>query len=1170
MFARSLIVIMMSCLVFWIGSADAATYYVKPNGNDNANGLTWANAWSTLNKVNTSVGRGDTVFFGTGIWRGELKIQPGYANDRTVYACSSFALTNGSGQYHFAKIYGSQPVTNWIQHSGNIYKARYTACDGGLLCQGDSLFWLQSGISSLTQPGRFYVTGDTIYAYVYNIGNRGYDPDNYAMEAAAAPIIWVNSGHGHSEGADYVTLWGLELKYAAVQIIRLENPLPTHFYVDHCKLSHIASLDFLTNNPACIYSANQDPHYSSYSRALACSIGYSICHGGSDHGTGITLYCAQNFTVDSCTFFGYFSANCINFKRSVKYSVVKNSIFNPTNAQVAVEFKADAQYDSAYFNVAMGNINNGFIAYSDFPSIYPNSNYLYCLFNTVVGDIPLIGAYTSTCGGHKAYDTFTKYNVYYLSSVGYYSHRLLECESDPAYRVTIDSNLYCLVDSTRFYIGTSRYNLASWRNTFRYDTRTTLVNSLAALNFVNYPYDLRRNISVPEVTGITIGGVQCSRYGAFQGPVAPDSTPPVISSVTATGINYNGATILWGTNEPANSTVNYGLTTAYGQSAGDAAYVYAHQVTLNGLLPDTIYHFRVRSRDGAGNESVSGDYSFRTDTVTTYQNLALGITPTVSSTYSGYTIGPINNGVIAPRGGTATTWASTSNLTIPHWVEFNFGSARQLSSVRIYWAWNGTSSSWMCSRQYHLQYWNNSTSSFENITTVNNAVAESVTTTTFEPRVTTRFRYYQPAGMGPATYPSVVWLTELEIYGIVAPQDTIPPAPVRNFEARPGGDRGSIDLFWEAPGGDDTIGQAAAYIVRYMADAGQPFDWDQATETADLPPLPEIAGTPQTFTISGLEAGMVYQVAVRAVDDMGNVSPLSEIADTFACGIAPPSPVQTEVDSTAQSVLMTASRVESYLSLFYEFALDSLAGFPAPELRQDFAADSLPRAIYTGLSPGKVYFWRCRAGSNQTADYSSWSQTVSFSLDQGPIAPPILTQANCLYPGTGETVITSRPTFSVNYPGDVFEVYIQIDNEDSFDQPIESGPLIVADSQIIRWRVPNDLLDRQTYYWRVSSDNANWSSPVQFATEFAVHAYPNPFRPAAGHSGIIFTSLPENAEITITTISGNPVKTASPVGPGEWIWDVKDNHSEDIAAGVYLYSIDFSGGSTSGKLVIIK
>ena len=40
--------------------------------------------------------------------------------------------------------------------------------------------------------------------------------------------------------------------------------------------------------------------------------------------------------------------------------------------------------------------------------------------------------------------------------------------------------------------------------------------------------------------------------------------------------------------------------------------VTTHSQTLNGLKPNTTYHFRVKSTDAAGNPAVSEDYTFTT------------------------------------------------------------------------------------------------------------------------------------------------------------------------------------------------------------------------------------------------------------------------------------------------------------------------------------------------------------------------------------------------------------------------------------------------------------------------------------------------------------------------------------------------------------------------------
>lgn len=95
-------------------------------------------------------------------------------------------------------------------------------------------------------------------------------------------------------------------------------------------------------------------------------------------------------------------------------------------------------------------------------------------------------------------------------------------------------------------------------------------------------------------------------------PPASDTTAPVISSVAAKEIGKNSAIITWTTDEVSSSFVDYGPTTSYGSSAGQTDSVTNHQVTLSGLEADETFHFRVKSKDAADNETASGDFSFKT------------------------------------------------------------------------------------------------------------------------------------------------------------------------------------------------------------------------------------------------------------------------------------------------------------------------------------------------------------------------------------------------------------------------------------------------------------------------------------------------------------------------------------------------------------------------------
>ena len=93
----------------------------------------------------------------------------------------------------------------------------------------------------------------------------------------------------------------------------------------------------------------------------------------------------------------------------------------------------------------------------------------------------------------------------------------------------------------------------------------------------------------------------------------PDTTPPVITNVTATGITMNSAIISWDTDELSDSMVKYGTVPgSYVLTAYDAIDVISHSISLTGLSANTTYYYVVNSTDQSGNSNESIEYSFTT------------------------------------------------------------------------------------------------------------------------------------------------------------------------------------------------------------------------------------------------------------------------------------------------------------------------------------------------------------------------------------------------------------------------------------------------------------------------------------------------------------------------------------------------------------------------------
>jgi len=118
-----------------------------------------------------------------------------------------------------------------------------------------------------------------------------------------------------------------------------------------------------------------------------------------------------------------------------------------------------------------------------------------------------------------------------------------------------------------------------------------------------------------------------------------DTTPPVISDIKISGITDTLAVVLWATDEPADSSVEYGNSTAYGLRASDTAQLLNHSVILSGLSPNTTYHIRVRSTDTSGNGPTLGaDMTFTTAGVPDTVAPVIGGIAVVDVTTDGATI----------------------------------------------------------------------------------------------------------------------------------------------------------------------------------------------------------------------------------------------------------------------------------------------------------------------------------------------------------------------------------------------------------------------------------------------------------------------------------------------------------------------------------------------------
>lgn len=159
--------------------------------------------------------------------------------------------------------------------------------------------------------------------------------------------------------------------------------------------------------------------------------------------------------------------------------------------------------------------------------------------------------------------------------------------------------------------------------------------------------------------------------------ISDDTTPPIISNVSIT-VRPTQATISWNTNEAGDSIVYYGTSPDNLQnSVVQTGLLTVHQITLNGLSPNTTYYARLSSADISGNRTwypTNSTLSFRTPAFVydTYLDFQSGFLS------GGATITSLNNGEVSLRANlqadftgdalssdfTTALWATNGSVTL--------------------------------------------------------------------------------------------------------------------------------------------------------------------------------------------------------------------------------------------------------------------------------------------------------------------------------------------------------------------------------------------------------------------------------------------------------------------------------------------------------------------------
>ncbi|KYK27216.1 hypothetical protein AYK26_04095 [Euryarchaeota archaeon SM23-78] len=214
----------------------AATYYVgATGGDDNNDGLSQSNTWQTISKVNSrEFNPGDKILFKRGeTWREQLNVPTGGTE-------GNYVTYGAYGSGAKPRILGSEQITGWEVHSGNVWRASCSSYPGGGDDNGPVWFvntngdgktkWSikESSLGNVDAEYEWY--WENGYLYVYSPT----DPDSrYGSVEAAMRFHSIRSDWN----THYVAIENFEAAFTSRQSIN--DPYNADYWiVDSCYVHH--------------------------------------------------------------------------------------------------------------------------------------------------------------------------------------------------------------------------------------------------------------------------------------------------------------------------------------------------------------------------------------------------------------------------------------------------------------------------------------------------------------------------------------------------------------------------------------------------------------------------------------------------------------------------------------------------------------------------------------------------------------------------------------------------------------------------------------------------------------------------------------------------------------------------------------------------------------------
>jgi len=235
----------------------------------------------------------------------------------------------------------------------------------------------------------------------------------------------------------------------------------------------------------------------------------------------------------------------------------------------------------------------------------------------------------------------------------------------------------------------------------------------------------------------------------------------------------------------------------------------------------------------------------------------------------------------------------------------------------------------------------------------------------------------------------------------------------------------SVTLRWTAPGDNGTEGQASQYDIRYSTSPINSSNFSSAIQ-ASGEPVPQPAGSDESFTVTGLQPATTYFFAIKAADEIPNWSALSNVISrtTLDETAAPADIADLEVSSPGLTSLTLSwtspgddgnSGTADQYDIRYSLVPITLAnwntatqvsGEPSPQ-----AAGSNEQFVVTGLNESTTYYFAIMT-ADEVPNWSDLSNIASGITSTESTAPSNIADLQI------ENVTSGSVTLAWHAPGD--------------------------------------------------------------------------------------------------------------------------------------------------------